>query len=56
MVTHIKEIRVMHTNRVGAVVAIMFSGMLVLIAGAQENCMHPRIISVSGTAEIKVPP
>lgn len=46
----------MHTNRIGAVVAIMFSGMLVPVAVAQEGCMHPRIISVTGTAEIKVPP
>jgi len=46
----------MHTNRIGAVVAIMFSGMLVPVAVAQQNCMHPRIISVTGTAEIKVPP
>jgi hypothetical protein len=51
-----EEIRAMHTNRIGAVVAIMFSGMLVPVAVAQENCMHPRIISVTGTAEIKVPP
>jgi uncharacterized protein len=51
-----EKIRAMHTNRIGAVVAIMFSGMLVPVAVAQENCMHPRIISVTGTAEIKVPP
>jgi uncharacterized protein YggE len=51
-----EEIRAMHTNRIGAVVAIMFSGMLVPVAVAQENCMHPRMISVTGTAEIKVPP
>jgi uncharacterized protein YggE len=46
----------MHTNRIGAVVAIVFSGIIVPVAAAQENCMHPRIISVTGTAEIKVPP
>jgi len=46
----------MHTNRIGAVVAVIFSGMLVPVAFAQENFMHPRIISVSATAEIKVPP
>ena len=46
----------MRRNRIGALVAIMFSGMLVPIVVAQENCMHPRIISVTGTAEIKVPP
>lgn len=46
----------MHTKRIAAVVAVMFSGMLVPIVVAQENCMHPRIISVTGTAEIKVPP
>jgi len=51
-----EEIRAMHTNRIGAVVAIMVSGMLVPVAVAQETCMHPRIISVTGTAEIKVPP
>jgi len=46
----------MHTNRIAAVAAIMFSGMLVPVAIAQESCMHPRMISVTGTAEIKVPP
>lgn len=46
----------MHANPIGAVAAIMFSGMLVPVAFAQENCAHPRIISVTGTAEIKVPP
>lgn len=46
----------MHTNRIAAVVAIMFSGMLLPVAVAQESCMHPRMISVTGTAEIKVPP
>jgi uncharacterized protein YggE len=46
----------MHTNRIGALVAIMFSGMLVPVVFAQENCTHPRIISVTGTAESKVPP
>lgn len=46
----------MHTNRIAAVVAIMFSGMLVPVAVAQESCMHPRMISVTGTAEMKVPP
>ena len=46
----------MHSNRIGAVVTIMFSGMLVPVGIAQENCMHPRMISVTGTAEIKVPP
>ena len=46
----------MHSNRIGAVVAIIFSGMLVPVAIAQESCMHPRMISVTGTAEIKVPP
>jgi len=46
----------MHTNRIAAVAVIMFSGMLVPIVVAQENCMHPRIISVTGTAEIKVSP
>jgi uncharacterized protein len=43
-------------KRIAALVAIMFSGMLVPAVVAQENCMHPRIISVTGTAEIKVPP
>jgi uncharacterized protein YggE len=52
----VEEIGAMHTNRIGAVVAIMFSGMLVPDAVAQENCMQPRIIWVTGTAEIKVPP
>lgn len=46
----------MHINRIAVVVTVMFSGMLVPIVVAQENCMHPRIISVTGTAEIKVPP
>lgn len=46
----------MRSNLIGAAVAVMFSGMLVPVAVAQENCMHPRIISVAGTAEIKVPP
>lgn len=46
----------MLTNRLGAVVAIMLSGMLLPVASAQGNCMHPRIISVTGKAEIKVPP
>jgi len=46
----------MRTNRIGVVAAILFSGMLVPVGVAQESCMHPRIISVTGTAEIKVPP
>jgi uncharacterized protein YggE len=46
----------MHRYRTVAVVTIMFFGMLVPVAGAQENFVHPRIVSVTGTAEIKVPP
>ena len=45
-----------HTSRIGLAVAITFSGILVPVAIAQDNCMHPRIISVTGTAEIKVSP
>jgi uncharacterized protein len=56
IITQLKEMTAMHTNRIGAVVTMMFSAMLAPTAVAQENCVHPRIISVTGTAEIKLPP
>ena len=36
--------------------ALMFCGIFVPAVLAQDNCTHPRMISVIGTAEIKLPP
>jgi uncharacterized protein len=46
----------MRTNHIRLAVALIFPGIFLPTAIAQDNCVHPRIISVTGTAEIKLPP
>lgn len=46
----------MRTNQIRAAVAVVFCGIFVPAAIAKDSCVHARIISVTGTAEIKLPP
>jgi uncharacterized protein len=51
-----KEIRTMRVNFTRVFATLTFCAALAPVVLAQDNCVHPRIISVTGTAEIQVAP
>jgi uncharacterized protein YggE len=51
-----KEIGTMRVNFTRVFATLTFCAALAPVVLAQDNCVHPRIISVTGTAEIKVAP